>query len=173
MKKFSNKSLIGLSLAATLVFALPKPAWAAQWLINEAGFWQYEDNGIKQTGWQQIDDSWYYFDEQGNMATGWVHCSDLNHWYYLDEVTGKWLPKPALTQEGACHLLENALVESGLYQNEEHSLEYKVEYSDKSIIRISIGYEKLPSIFQTINTYEITKSSRTARSVLKDQVYQL
>ena len=57
--------------------------------------------------------------------------------------------QPALTQEGACHLLADALVEGGLYQNEEHPLEYK------------------------INTYEITKSSRMARSVSKDQACQL
>lgn len=173
MKKILNKSLVGLSLAATLVFSLPKTAWAAQWVTNEEGIWQYEENGVKQTGWQQIQGDWYYFDQQGNMATGWVRTGDQNRWYYLDKASGKWEPKPSLTEEAACHLLENALEEKGLYQNEEQALQYKVDYSDKSVIRISIGYEKLPNVFRTINTYEITKSSRMARSVLRDQVYQL
>lgn len=33
-------------------------------------------------GWKQIDNTWYYFDSNGIMQTGWINN---NGWYYLDD----------------------------------------------------------------------------------------
>ncbi|MPM30000.1 hypothetical protein SDC9_76542 [bioreactor metagenome] len=50
--------------------------------------WKYEDDiwyfykyGIKQKGWQNIDGTWYYFDEYYRMQTGWQKVNGV--WYYL------------------------------------------------------------------------------------------
>ena len=49
---------------------------------------------IEGTGWQEFDEKWYYFDENGEMATNkWV--ADTKGWCYLGEdgamVTDKWV----------------------------------------------------------------------------------
>ena len=40
------------------------------------------ENGVMQTGWQQVNDIWYYFGEGGSMVTGWQEIG--NTWYYFD-----------------------------------------------------------------------------------------
>lgn len=76
------------------------------WYENEDGSWVYYENenltkgwfiqgnkkyyfstaGIMVTGWNKIDDNWYYFTETtaglGVMKTGWV--KDNNKWYYTN-----------------------------------------------------------------------------------------
>lgn len=46
-------------------------------------FWAYFDNKGKvvRNSWKKISDIWYYFDDEGHMATGWVD----NNNYYLGE----------------------------------------------------------------------------------------
>ena len=36
----------------------------------------------KLTGWQKIDNKWYYYDNEGNKVTGWKYV--VNSWYYFD-----------------------------------------------------------------------------------------
>lgn len=46
------------------------------------------------TGWQLIDDTWYYFDEEGNNVNGWLQLN--GKWYFFDDSvmqTG-WLRSP-------------------------------------------------------------------------------
>lgn len=33
------------------------------------------------TGWQKINNTWYYLKSSGDMATGWQHID--GKWYYL------------------------------------------------------------------------------------------
>ncbi|EJR90575.1 hypothetical protein IKG_05935, partial [Bacillus cereus VD200] len=40
------------------------------------------NNGYSITGWKQINDKWYYFDNNGAMVTGSWQQKD-NKWYYL------------------------------------------------------------------------------------------
>lgn len=35
-------------------------------------------------GWKFINNSWYFYDENGFIQTGWI-CSDSNVWYYLSD----------------------------------------------------------------------------------------
>ena len=35
------------------------------------------------TGWEQISNVWYYFNESGAMQTGWVQTKP-GYWYYLN-----------------------------------------------------------------------------------------
>ncbi len=41
-----------------------------------------ESTGKLLTGWQKIDDKWYYFKSNGAMSTGWIQ--DKDKWYYLE-----------------------------------------------------------------------------------------
>ena len=45
--------------------------------------WCLEENGILLTGWQQVDNKWYYLNPNGTMATGWVQIEDK--WFYLNK----------------------------------------------------------------------------------------
>ncbi len=53
----------------------------SNWL--NLGTWYYFDaNGIMCTGWKQVSGTWYYFASSGAMQTGWV--KDGGTWYYCD-----------------------------------------------------------------------------------------
>ena len=62
------------------------------WINDAKGWWYKEPNGAyPKSTWKQIDyngiKNWYYFDEQGYMATGWKLINDK--WYYMYENTEK------------------------------------------------------------------------------------
>lgn len=63
---------------------------AGKWINDAKGWWYKEPNGsYPKSTWKQIDyngvKNWYYFDEQGYMATGWKLINDK--WYYMYENT--------------------------------------------------------------------------------------
>ncbi|MBR1390465.1 MAG: N-acetylmuramoyl-L-alanine amidase family protein [Lachnospiraceae bacterium] len=68
------------------------------WVQNADGTWSYISNGEEATGWQEVNGTWYYLDEEGTMETGWVEVNGT--WYYTDnsgamqtgwqEVNGTW-----------------------------------------------------------------------------------
>ena len=65
---------------------------AGTWINDANGWWYKEPNGAyPKSKWKQIDyngiKNWYYFDEQGYMATGWKLINDK--WYYMYENTEK------------------------------------------------------------------------------------
>ena len=50
---------------------------------NINGNWYYYDeNGNPLYGWQTINDKWYYFNKWGRMSIGWTFIS--GNWYYFD-----------------------------------------------------------------------------------------
>ncbi|CTI46701.1 choline-binding protein, partial [Streptococcus pneumoniae] len=52
-----------------------------RWKKHTDGNWYYFDqSGEMATGWKKIADKWYYFDVEGAMKTGWVKYKDT--WYY-------------------------------------------------------------------------------------------
>ena len=47
------------------------------------GEWYYFDaSGAMQTGWEQISGVWYYFDASGAMQTGWQEISNKRYYFY-------------------------------------------------------------------------------------------
>ena len=53
------------------------------WTETENG-WTYVEDGQAVTGWKQIGETWYYFDEaSGIMATSWKNLGGM--WYYFDD----------------------------------------------------------------------------------------
>lgn len=62
---------------------------SGQWILNETGWWyRYADGTYPKSQWTQLPwngvNTWYYFDDQGYMATGWKQ--DGNHIYYLHPI---------------------------------------------------------------------------------------
>ena len=52
-----------------------------KWVEN-AGAWQYEENGSLYKGWLFVNGAWYYLDPTtGNMKDGWIF--DKETWYFL------------------------------------------------------------------------------------------
>ena len=56
--------------------------YATGWLDLE-NWYYFNEEGIMQTGWQQIDGQTYYLGEDGIMKTGWLQ--DEGRWYWLSE----------------------------------------------------------------------------------------
>ena len=55
---------------------------------NNNGKWSYSINGNDVTGWQRINNNWYYFNQDGTAQTGWYQ-SGAGNWYYFDN-TNTW-----------------------------------------------------------------------------------
>ncbi len=51
--------------------------------LKENGVWSYYVESVILTGWQQIEDKWYYMDANGAMQTGWLALN--NSKFYLGE----------------------------------------------------------------------------------------
>ena len=67
----------------------PKTGWFAD---KEASY--YYKKGARLTGWQEIENKWYFFEGEGPMKRGWLKAEDD---YYLDSETG-------LRQEGLVNI---------------------------------------------------------------------
>lgn len=66
-----------------------KQSFTIGWATKDGGRCYYTtDEGDLATGWKKIDNTWYYFNKDGIMQTGWLND---NGWYYLKDgkaVTG-------------------------------------------------------------------------------------
>ena len=59
----------------------PVPESKGEWR-KVGGKYYYYVGGKKQTGWQKIDNVWYYLNRSGVMQTGWLNLGGT--WYYLN-----------------------------------------------------------------------------------------
>ena len=46
--------------------------------------YKFDENGALMTGWEKIDNKWYYFDDNSNYAKGWMEIG--NTWYYFNDL---------------------------------------------------------------------------------------
>ena len=85
MKKYIYSTLLlVLGISATLTLS----SQAGQW-IDEGDNWTYikDNNTYPESEWMKDKDgSWYYFNQDGYMAKGWIISN--GKWYYLDPVGG-------------------------------------------------------------------------------------
>ena len=63
---------------------------AQGWIRPSAGGpWYYmDDNGVMATGWispQGADGPWYFLESDGRLATGWSGAAPNHAWYYICE----------------------------------------------------------------------------------------
>ena len=103
VKKILLTVLLVLVLLFAAVFSIPYFFFGINifdrsgWATSDAGETQYHDfYGRPLTGWQNIEDNWYYFaPDDGGMETGWLELPEGR--YYLDD-DGKrhigWLAMP-------------------------------------------------------------------------------
>lgn len=56
-------------------------AWGSQWKYRTKG-----GKDVLRSSWHQEDGSWYRFDEEGYMKTGWYQDGD-GQWYFLNSVS--------------------------------------------------------------------------------------
>lgn len=70
--------------------AVPTPGTTSEgWRRAADGvkwWWQNSDGTFPKSTWMETGGSWYYFDAEGYMLTGWIEVNGLH--YYLDPVTG-------------------------------------------------------------------------------------
>jgi len=88
-----------------------KPAMApakAQW-VNTSGRWWYRhaDGSCTKSGWEYIENEWYYFDKDGWMTTGYQNVDGT--WYYLKKNVS---PQGVLTYTGVTSIMGNSDISS-------------------------------------------------------------
>ena len=82
----NGKKLLASLLAATMVFSLSALPTKAQW-TDVGSNKRWLANGSYATGWEFINEKYYFFDKSGNLAKGWF-IDDSNSWYFSDYETG-------------------------------------------------------------------------------------
>lgn len=138
--------LAGITAAALVLSS--GTAWAGSWLEEPEG-WAYQEDGNTVSGWNRID----------------------NIWYYMDTGTGLWQEKPSVNEENAPYLVENAMIRAGLYQDEKEDIEYRAGYSTKDTVEVLVGWEEKPGEFHSINTFDVNKKTGTAKSRVTKEEY--
>lgn len=83
MKKLKLTKMIVSSLIIASVLILNPIGANAEWKQDGTGWW-YSEGQKYDTGWNEIDGEWYYFDNNGYMKTGWIQQAK-NNWYYLND----------------------------------------------------------------------------------------
>ncbi len=100
------KCTAGLTLILTISCSLLStfPVSAGEWQQHDHDKWQYiQDDGTKATGRLEIDDEYYYFDENGDRREDyWL--KDDGSWYYFGEdgamVTESWVDNYYVNEDG-------------------------------------------------------------------------
>jgi uncharacterized repeat protein (TIGR02543 family) len=90
------------------------------WIYTGNSWYHFDENGRMNTGWVSGSDGWYFVNrtpgaEEGKLLYGWQMDTDGN-WYYLDPATGKmvcgWIKSPA---SGKWYYLNTStMAESGI-----------------------------------------------------------
>ena len=64
-----------------------------------------DGSAVMQILWEKINGSWYAFNADGYLATGWVYDYNLNGWYYVSENSGMVSGWRNETQDGFTYYL--------------------------------------------------------------------
>lgn len=80
--KFLSKLIAVATVFIASTVMIPQKADAA-WISNYYGGWAYSNGYSLATGWNKINETWYYFNSYGLMQTGWLSVD--GQWYYLDK----------------------------------------------------------------------------------------
>lgn len=104
--------------------------------INGSRYYMNE-SGVMQTGWQYIDGIWYYFHKSGSIQTGWQYIN--NAWYFLDssgamqtgwqQIGGNWY---YLDSSGAMRTGWQYIKNVWYYMNESGIMQTDWQYIDRN-----------------------------------------
>jgi len=62
------------------------------WLKDSTGWWYCNaDKTYTTNNWQQINNSWYFFNSSGYMVTGWLKSPASGNWYYMSTTSDSTL----------------------------------------------------------------------------------
>ncbi len=81
MKSFKLKKIVAAAVAAMTIATISPVGASAKWKQNETGWWNTEGSSYS-TGWIDINNSWYYFGQDGYMHTGWANVDGT--WYFMN-----------------------------------------------------------------------------------------
>ena len=103
MKNRKVKLLAAAFLLMSSILASNTEVQAAQWNVNDYGWWYQEDDGsYPANAWKSINGKWYYFDGNCYMLTGWQEIE--GEWYYLNAdgamASNTWIGDYYLTGNG-------------------------------------------------------------------------
>lgn len=64
---------------------------AGKWAEYQGSSYYFMDNGYMATGWQFLNNHWYYFNpgigkQEGAMVTGWIHEPSYDGWFYANRI---------------------------------------------------------------------------------------
>lgn len=121
----SSSSRYGGSAAKTSQNSTSMPQGSISWQRDNKGWWiKNSDGSYPRNEWKLVNNSWYFFDSQGYMFTGWLNIS--GSWYYLntDEgsnngkmvtgwraVSGKWYYLSTATDGSGGKMLLNTTID--------------------------------------------------------------
>ena len=98
MKREFLKKAIIIGMTTLIVTSFNYIPASAEWTSDLKSGWNWTEDGVKTTGWKQINGKWYFFNEDGKMLTGWIKYSQI--WYNLSDdgtmntgwksIDGKW-----------------------------------------------------------------------------------
>uniref|UniRef100_UPI000C17BD22 N-acetylmuramoyl-L-alanine amidase family protein n=3 Tax=unclassified Clostridium TaxID=2614128 RepID=UPI000C17BD22 len=87
------RKLIAMAVVSTVISTIIPVAANAAWKTDSQNNWSWVENDNTATGWKLIQGTWYYFDSNGIMKTGWLKDTD-GTWYNLapsGEMKTGWL----------------------------------------------------------------------------------
>lgn len=121
----SSSSRSGGGSAKTSKNSTSMPQGSISWQRDNKGWWiKNSDGSYPRNEWKLVNNSWYFFDSQGYMFTGWLNIS--GSWYYLntDEgsnngkmvtgwraVSGKWYYLSTATDGSGGKMLLNTTID--------------------------------------------------------------
>lgn len=121
---------IGYKIPEKKIKETEAPEKSGEWLLQDDGsyFYKNAEGNYLTGGWEEIDDAWYYFDENGTMATGWMKKDGT--YFYLDtdgRMRTGWMKENGawyyLNEDGS--LLTNEQTPDGYDVNSDGALYYK------------------------------------------------
>ncbi len=85
MMRKLTRAFAALGMAAALTAGSALVSYAGTWQLDSVGWWYQTDGGsyLQDTFFTDVDGNTYYFTGRGYMVTGWKQIK--NEWYYFDE----------------------------------------------------------------------------------------
>lgn len=121
----SSSSRYGGSAAKASQNSTSIPQGSVSWQRDNKGWWiKNSDGSYPRNEWKLVNNSWYFFDSQGYMFTGWLNSN--GSWYYMntDEgsdngkmvtgwraVSGKWYYLSTATDGSEGKMLLNTTID--------------------------------------------------------------
>ena len=121
----SSSSRYGGSAAKASQNSTSIPQGSISWQRDNKGWWiKNSDGSYPRNEWKLVNNSWYFFDSQGYMFTGWLNIS--GSWYFLNTdkgsnngkmvtgwraISGKWYYLSTATDGSGGKMLLNTTID--------------------------------------------------------------